>query len=89
MSSPRDQQLFDLIDMRADLRAITEVAVEPDGNLLVLGWGPLTFLVFVDGVDGIGEGANTRRLQVEVRGFSGQEQTTDTLVARTEVHEIT
>ena len=88
MSSTRDQ-LFDLIDNRAEFRSITEIAVDPDGgDLIVLGWGPLTFLVFVDGVDGIGEGANTRRLQVELRGFSGQEQTTETIVARSEVHEI-
>jgi hypothetical protein len=88
MSSTREQ-LFDLIDNRAEFRSITEVAVDSDGgDLIVLGWGPLTFLVFVDGVDGIGEGANTRRLQVELRGFSGQEQTTETIVARSEVHEI-
>lgn len=90
MSSSSSQQLFDLIDARAEFRSITEIAVDSDGgDLIVLGWGPLTFLVFVDGIDGLGDGANTRRLQVELRGFSGQEQTTDTIVARSEVHEIT
>lgn len=89
MSSTREQ-LLGLIQHRAEFRSVTEIAVDPDGgDLVVLGWGPLTFLVFVDGIDGIGEGASTRRLQVELRGFSGQEQTTDTIVARSEVHEIT
>lgn len=91
MTSPdRTPSLFETIDLRLNDRPFTEVNVDPDaGHLVIVGYGPLTYLLFLDGstVD-VGDATTTGRLALEVRGYVRYEQAGGVHYIEIEGHEL-
>lgn len=90
MTSPdQPPSLFETIDLRLNDRTFSEVKVDPDvGHVVIVDYGPLTFLLFLDGSTVDDGDTATGRLALEVRGYSAQDPVGSVHYIEIERHEL-